>query len=159
MMEILWAPWRLQYITAEKEKGCFLCRYIKSKKDEKNLILYRGKTAFIILNRFPYNSGHLMIAPVKHIAELNRLSDEEQLELIKLTSLSIDLLKKALRPMGFNIGVNIGKVAGAGLEDHLHFHVVPRWNGDTNFMPTTSNTKVMPQLLKDTYRTLKKFLK
>lgn len=159
MMEILWAPWRLQYITAEKEKGCFLCRYIKSKKDDKNLILYRGKTAFIILNRFPYNSGHLMIAPVKHIAELNRLSDEEQLELIKLTSLSIDLLKKALKPMGFNIGVNIGKVAGAGLEDHLHFHVVPRWNGDTNFMPTTSNTKVMPQLLKDTYRTLKKFLK
>lgn len=158
-MEILWAPWRLQYITAEKEKGCFLCRYIKSKKDEKNLILYRGKTAFIILNRFPYNSGHLMIAPVKHIAELNRLSDEEQLELVKLTSLSIDLLKKALKPMGFNIGVNIGKVAGAGLEDHLHFHVVPRWNGDTNFMPTTSNTKVMPQLLKDTYRTLKKFLK
>lgn len=158
-MEILWAPWRLQYITAEKEKGCFLCRYIKSKQDEKNLILYRGETAFIILNRFPYNSGHLMIAPMKHIAELSHLSDQEQLELIKLTSLSIDLLKKALKPMGFNIGVNIGKVAGAGLEDHLHFHVVPRWNGDTNFMPTTSNTKVMPQLLKDTYRTLKKFLK
>lgn len=159
MMQILWAPWRLKYIKAPKEKGCFLCRYIKSKNDRKNLILFRGKTAFIILNRYPYNSGHLMVAPNKHSADFSQLTDEEQLELIKLTGKAIALLKKSLNPMGFNIGVNLGKVAGAGLEDHLHFHIVPRWNGDTNFMPATSGTKVMPQLLEDTYKILKKFLK
>ncbi len=159
MMEILWAPWRLKYIKAPKEKGCFLCRYIKSKNDEKNLILFRGGSAFIILNRYPYNSGHLMVAPMRHTADLSLLTDDEQLELIKLTGKAIDILKKAFSPMGFNIGVNLGRVAGAGLEDHLHFHVVPRWNGDTNFMPATSNTKVMPQLLEETYRILRKFLK
>jgi ATP adenylyltransferase len=159
MMQILWAPWRLKYIKAPKEKGCFLCKYIKSKNDKKNLILYRGKTAFIILNRYPYNSGHLMVAPIKHSADFSMLTDAEQLELIKLTARAIDVLKKSFAPMGFNIGVNLGRVAGAGLEDHLHFHVVPRWNGDTNFMPATSSTKVMPQLLDETYKILKKFLK
>lgn len=158
-MQILWAPWRLKYIKAPKEKGCFLCKYIKSKNDKKNLILYRGKTAFIILNRYPYNSGHLMVAPVKHSSDFSQLTDNEQLELIKLTSKAISVLKKSLSPTGFNIGVNLGRVAGAGLEDHLHFHIVPRWNGDTNFMPTTSSTKVMPQLLEETYTALRKFFK
>ena len=158
-MQILWAPWRLKYIKGSKEKGCFLCKYLKSKHDRKNLILYRGETAFVMLNRYPYNSGHLMIAPVKHTAEFTDLSDEELLEIMKLTTRSIEVLNKVLKPMGFNIGVNLGRVAGAGLEDHLHFHVVPRWNGDTNFMPVNFDTKVMPQLLDETYVMLKKSFK
>jgi len=159
MMQILWAPWRLKYIKGSKEKGCFLCKNLKSKQDRKNLILYRGERAFVILNRYPYNSGHLMIAPVKHTADFTDLSDGELLEIMKLTTRSIEVLKKVLKPMGFNIGVNLGRVAGAGLEDHLHFHVVPRWNGDTNFMPVNFDTKVMPQLLDETYEILKKSFK
>lgn len=155
MMQTLWAPWRLQYIKSSKEKGCFLCKYLKSKNDRKNLLLYRGKKAFIILNRYPYNSGHLMVAPNSHKSDFSLLTDEELLEIMKLLVRAIEVLKKTLSPMGFNIGVNLGKVAGAGLEGHLHFHVVPRWNGDTNFMPVTSMTKVMPQLLDDTYKLLK----
>jgi len=158
-MQILWAPWRLKYIKGSKEKGCFLCKNLKSKQDRKNLILYRGERAFVILNRYPYNSGHLMIAPVKHTADFTDLSDGELLEIMKLTTRSIEVLKKVLKPMGFNIGVNLGRVAGAGLEDHLHFHVVPRWNGDTNFMPVNFDTKVMPQLLDETYEILKKSFK
>jgi ATP adenylyltransferase len=157
-MENLWAPWRAEYILNTKKGGCFLCQKPKEDRDEENFILYRGKTNFIILNSYPYNPGHLLIAPYRHVDNLQKLTDEESKEHFALLKLSIKLLTKVTRPQGFNIGMNLGKVSGAGLDDHLHTHVVPRWLGDTNFMTVTSNTKVVSQGLADTYRNLKKGL-
>jgi ATP adenylyltransferase len=159
-MKQLWTPWRMKYILGMKKnsdlkkQGCIFCEKLKENKDEDNFILYRGKTAFIILNIFPYNNGHLMVAPYKHLGELERLKDEELGELMSLVKKSTGLLKKALNPQGFNIGLNIGRVAGAGIEDHIHIHIVPRWEGDTNFLPLIGETKVIPELLKDTYKKL-----
>ncbi|HEX3035804.1 MAG TPA: HIT domain-containing protein [Thermodesulfobacteriota bacterium] len=149
-MEIIWAPWRIEYITREKKEGCIFCDIPKEKNDRKNLILYRGKTGFIIMNRYPYSSGHLMAVPYKHTSELAYLDDEERLELINLTDKCVEILKE-LKPDGFNIGMNLGKAAGAGIDDHLHFHIVPRWVGDTNFMPVIADTKAMPEYLDETY--------
>lgn len=155
-MEYLWAPWRIAYIEMKKPEGCFFCTGMAVKDDEKNLILYRGKKTFIILNSFPYNNGHLMVAPYEHAGDLHSLDNETKLEMMQLSDFAIEVLKEAVHPDGFNLGVNMGTVAGAGVADHIHLHVVPRWNGDTNFMPVLVDTKVLPQALCDTYKLLKK---
>ncbi len=154
-LSILWAPWRLAYIkNASKRESCIFCDAPRLSDDE-SLIVYRGKRAYIILNRFPYNSGHLMIAPYRHVASLEDLDLEELLEIAVLTRISIKALREAYSPHGFNVGVNIGEAAGAGVVGHVHVHVVPRWVGDTNYMTVTSGVKVIPQLLEDTLKTLK----
>lgn len=155
-MKLLWAPWRIEYIRSPKHNGCIFCDFPKENKDEERLILYKGKNAFIIMNNYPYNPGHVMIAPYRHIGKWEDLTDEELLEIMKLSQLIIKALKKAMNPDGFNIGVNLGRVAGAGIDDHVHLHVVPRWNGDTNFMPVLTNTKVIPESLEEAYKELKK---
>jgi len=154
----LWAPWRIEYIKKPKEKECLFCRVIRENKDRDNLVLYRGEYSFIILNKYPYNNGHLMIAPIKHTPNPITLTSEEDLEIAGLIKLSLKILNKTMRPQGFNIGANIGKAAGAGIEEHYHIHIVPRWIGDTNFMPIISDTKVIVEYLYDTYDNLKEAL-
>lgn len=156
-MEKIWAPWRSKYIFNENiEKGCILCNRIKKEKDVENYILYRGEKAFLIMNIFPYNNGHLMVAPYKHTALLEDLDNEEGKELVKTTTLAVRILKESLRPDGFNLGINLGKVGGAGIEDHLHIHIVPRWNGDTNFMPILADTKILSVSLDEVFKLLRK---
>ncbi len=151
-MQRLWAPWRMEYIEkADHTPGCIFCVKPAERRDRENGILYRGKTAFIMMNAFPYNTGHLMIAPYKHTADLYDLTDEELLEISRLVRYSVGLVGAAMKPDGFNLGVNLGRTAGAGFADHVHWHVVPRWNGDTNFMPVVGNTKVLPESLEATY--------
>lgn len=133
---------------------CLFCAAQAEKQDEKNLILYRGKHTFIQMNLYPYNPGHVMIAPYRHVAELHALAGEEQCELIQEAARTTSLLGEAMSPNGFNVGINQGKVAGAGVEHHIHLHVVPRWSGDTNFMPVLARTKVIPEELTATYRKL-----
>ena len=162
--KILWAPWRIRYILdhsskSSKEKECFLCKAVNENKDEENLIVFRSKYSFVIMNKYPYNNGHLMVAPYRHVPSLEDLNDEELLDIMKLIKYMLLILRKALNPDGFNIGANLGKCAGAGLEDHVHIHIVPRWIGDTNFMPIVANTKVLPELLSDTYRKLREVIK
>jgi ATP adenylyltransferase len=162
-MDRLWAPWRAKYIESfsneeSKEKECLFCEKAKSNDDEKNLVLFRGETCYIIMNLFPYNSGHIMVVPYKHTSSFSSLTEEEMLELMKVIKKGISALEIALKPHGFNIGVNLGRVSGAGIEDHIHFHIVPRWNGDTNFMPVISETKVISELLSDTYKKIKSAL-
>jgi len=154
-VEYLWAPWRMEFIMMEKPKGCILCQKPKEKDDESNLILYRGEKNFVILNSFPYNPGHLMVAPYRHVASLEELADEELWEHFDIVRRGTRALRKAFNPAGFNIGINIGRSAGAGIGDHVHTHIVPRWDGDTNFMPLLSATKVVPQALASTYESLK----
>jgi len=157
--EIIWAPWRMGYILGEKKEGCFLCSAYKSKNLTKNYVIEKNKNAFVVMNIFPYNNGHLMVAPKRHIAEFEQLTEDEILSINMFIRKSIIILKNVLKPEGFNIGVNIGKVSGAGVETHIHFHIVPRWTGDTNFMPVISNTKVIPQALDELYEKLKKEFK
>ncbi|HWP93232.1 MAG TPA: HIT domain-containing protein [Thermodesulfobacteriota bacterium] len=157
-MKTIWAPWRIDYVTKEKEDVCIFCEKPKEKDDRKNLILYRGESGFIILNRYPYSNGHLMSVPYRHTSDLSELSDSERLELMNLTIMCVELLK-VIKPDGFNVGMNLGRVAGAGIDDHLHFHVVPRWNGDTNFMPVIGDLRVMPEYLDQTYLRLAQELK
>lgn len=157
-MKVLWAPWRIQYITGEKEEGCIFCSKPKEGNDKKNLILYTGETSFIIMNRYPYSNGHLMAVPYRHTNNLSELTEEERLELMNLTVKCIDILQ-AIRPDGFNIGMNLGRAGGAGIDDHLHYHIVPRWNGDSNFMSVIADVRVMPEYLEETYETLNKHLK
>ena len=154
----MWAPWRMKYILHNiKSKKCFLCRSAREKKqDRKNYVLLRGTYCFVVLNIFPYNNGHLMVAPYRHVGDMEKLRDEEMKELMTLSVNAIRILKKALKPDGFNLGINLGKVSGAGLASHLHFHIVPRWQGDTNFMPVLGNIKIISQYLKETYKKLKK---
>jgi ATP adenylyltransferase len=147
----LWAPWRIDYIRSEKSGDCFLCTSITEDNDRDNLLLYRGTACMVLLNRYPYSSGHLMVAPIRHIPSLNELTDEEALELHRLTVRSVDILRETMNPEGFNIGINLGAPAGAGLKDHLHRHIVPRWTGDTNFMPVLGGPRVMPETLLNTY--------
>jgi len=151
----LWAPWRIGYITNPKCESCFLCQYSAESDDNKHLILNRGKSAFVIMNYYPYNNGHLMVAPYHHIRDLSDLDDSTRLELINLIDKSCRILSDTLHAEGFNIGLNIGSVAGAGLKDHVHFHVVPRWTGDTNFMPIVGHTKVLSEGLTETWQRLK----
>lgn len=154
-MDKIWAPWRKEYIVKRKAKDCIFCNKPKSGKDEKNFIIKRTKFSFSMLNIFPYNNGHIMVAPYKHKKDLWNLSDKETLDLILLVRDTCTLLNKVLKPKGFNIGMNIGKLSGAGFAEHLHIHIVPRWEGDTNFMPVISDTKIVPESLSSLYQRLK----
>jgi len=140
-----------------KGKGCIFCKALKEKKDKKNLILYRGEHSFVILNKFPYNHGHLMIAPIRHLAKIEDLNNKEKSEIFDLLQRSVVILKKELKAQGFNAGINAGRIAGAGVLGHVHLHLVPRWEGDTNFMPMLGKTKVISEDLKKTFKKLKKF--
>ncbi|WP_297439135.1 HIT domain-containing protein [Thermococcus sp.] len=154
-MKRLWAPWRIEYIRSPKHNGCIFCDFPKEHRDDERLILYRGEHSFIIMNNYPYNPGHVMIAPYRHVGKWEDLNDDELLEIMKLSQLVIEALKDVMNPDGFNMGVNLSRVAGAGIDDHVHLHIVPRWNGDTNFMPVIANTKVIPESLHEAYYELK----
>ncbi len=155
-MKHLFAPWRMKYINSSKDnKGCFICNAVSYVKDEENLVLFRGENSIVILNRYPYNSGHIMVCPKRHIKVPYELNSKEQKELMETLSKMVKVLEEVYHPGGFNIGVNIDKAAGAG-EEHLHFHIVPRWVGDTNFMSVTGETRVIPENIKDTYDHIKK---
>lgn len=158
-MKRIWAPWRNPYIKSiQKHEDCFFCSMTRETNDERNLILFRGKHVFVVLNKFPYTNGHLMVVPYLHVASLVNLPQEVLLELIEQTRTSIEWLKKAINPQGFNVGMNLGKVAGAGLEDHLHMHIVPRWAGDSNFMTCLGETRIISESLTDSYQSLKKVI-
>jgi ATP adenylyltransferase len=154
-MKYMWGPWRIQYIRGEKPAGCILCTKPAEDKDKENYILYRGKKNFIMMNRFPYNPGHLLVAPYRHTGNLEELTTAERNEHFELVSRSIQVLKEVTNPGGFNIGANLGRVAGAGIEDHFHSHIVPRWNGDTNFISVLADMRVVPQALAETYDALR----
>lgn len=155
-MERLWSPWRSQYITdtAPEPGGCLFCRVTRATDDAANLVALRGAHAFVMLNRFPYNSGHLMVVPYQHTADFTALAAETHAEMMRLMGRSLQALTDAFRPDGYNAGMNLGAAAGAGIADHLHLHVVPRWAGDTNFMPVLADVKIMPELLPDSYEKL-----
>jgi ATP adenylyltransferase len=155
--EKLWAPWRIHYVQSFNETSdCFLCRDLKnSKEDDKNLVLWRTDRSIVVLNHFPYNNGHLLIAPARHIPSLDKATDEEMLEINKLIRESQKALALAIKPHGFNVGMNFGRCAGAGLPEHMHVHVVPRWDGDTNFINVCSDTDVISQSLTELLKTLK----
>lgn len=157
-MDRFWAPWRLEYVQGARAEQCIFCLPEDPGEDAGRLVLYRGPTCFIIMNRFPYANGHLMVAPRRHLADPAQLSCEEAAELHRLTVLCQQLLRSACRAQGFNVGMNIGEVAGAGVADHLHQHVVPRWAGDTNFMPVFAEVRVIPQHLDATFRLLREEL-
>ncbi len=154
-MEQIWAPWRIKYIQMEKPEGCILCEKPGQNNDVQNYILYRGSKNFIMMNSYPYNPGHLMVAPYRHVASLDELTDDERNEHFEIVSRSIRLLRQVFSPGGFNIGINMGKVAGAGIDEHVHTHIVPRWQGDTNFMPVVSSVRVVPEALAETYQKLR----
>ncbi|BFI75340.1 HIT domain-containing protein [Sulfurisphaera ohwakuensis] len=157
-MDILWAPWRSKYVSEaskNKSSSCLFCDVIGKKEDKNNWIVYRGKFSFIILNAFPYNPGHLMVVPYKHVSSIEGLEEKEILEMMYFLKVSIKAIRKVYSPDGFNIGINIGRVAGAGIDQHVHIHLVPRWNGDVNFMPVIGGVKVLPEILEDTYNKLK----
>ncbi len=160
-MERLWAPWRSQYLKSFEDrvtpdgKECFLCAAAETpEQDAERYVVYRGATAFVILNLYPYNGGHIMVAPYAHVGALEMLEEMHYAELCNLLREAIVVLKQTFHPDGFNIGANLGKVAGAGLPDHVHFHIVPRWKGDTNFMPVLADTKVVSQSLEEVYHRL-----
>jgi ATP adenylyltransferase len=153
----LWAPWRMEFLKATpKTDGCIFCTLPKAKDDKKSLIVFQADKVFVILNKYPYTNGHLMVVPYQHTADLSDLSAAETNEMWAYAQMASDALKKEYKPEGFNIGMNIGKAAGAGIKEHLHLHVVPRWVGDTNFMPVLSDTKSMPEHLEASYDRLKK---
>jgi ATP adenylyltransferase len=152
----LWAPWRLSYVQGEREKeGCIFCLAAQPGDDAARHVLHRGETCFVMLNAFPYNSGHLMVSPRRHVASLEALGGDELLELMTLTQRSLRALGETYGPDGFNLGVNEGEIAGAGFADHVHMHVVPRWAADNNFMAVTGDTRVLPQSLDDSYAALR----
>jgi ATP adenylyltransferase len=146
----LWAPWRIEYILSDKDEECIFCAAARGEDRHARWIVDRGGRCFTILNTFPYAPGHLMVAPVRHVGELEELDDEEAAEVLALTRRAIGALRAAMSPHGFNVGLNLGEVAGAGIADHLHLHVVPRWQGDNNFMPVLADARVMPQALEAT---------
>jgi ATP adenylyltransferase len=150
MPKPLWAPWRLEYVQqADEQRGCIFC------EPDEELVLHRGEHAFALLNRFPYASGHLMVAPLRHVGVYGELTDEEALELHRLATAGIDTLTAVYAPQGHNLGWNLGRIAGAGIVDHVHMHVVPRWAGDTNFMPVLADVRVLPEALRESARKLR----
>ncbi len=154
-MDHLWSPWRMEYIeNSQTEVGCILCNRFDEEDGLENLIVFRGNQAFVILNRYPYTNGHMMIVPSMHVPSLVDLDDEALLELILLTKKALNALKQVYKAESFNVGVNIGEAAGAGIAEHVHIHVVPRWIGDTSFISTTANTRVIPEALEVTYNRL-----
>ena len=152
--ERLWAPWRLEYIKGPKTGECIFCTKPAEGHDESTYIVHRGERCFVILNAYPYNNGHLMVAPFAHEASIEQLDEPTLLELMTLSKRSLGVLRDEYAPEGFNLGINQGKVAGAGVEDHVHLHVVPRWGADTNFMPAIGHTRVLPQSLADSWKAL-----
>jgi ATP adenylyltransferase len=154
VLERLWATWRMRYIRSigKPSRSCTFCDIPRNEDGPENLIVHRGETCYIVLNLFPYNNGHAMVIPYRHLSRLGELTDAERLEMMKLASLLERSLTESLEPHGFNWGLNLGRVAGAGIPGHLHLHVVPRWLGDTNFMPVIGETKVLPEGIEETYR-------
>lgn len=150
-MSRIWAPWRIDYILGEKDPDCIFCKKVREDKDRENGILLRGEHAFVMLNAYPYNPGHVMISPYAHVDCLEKVEPEPLCELMELTRLSEIALRQAIHPDGFNAGLNIGSAAGAGIEEHLHMHLLPRWGGDVNFMPAIAGTHVIPEALLVTY--------
>ena len=163
-MDRLFSPWRSHYIASfsrsasGKEEGCLFCRIAKERRDAANLVLLRRKKCFVMMNLYPYNSGHTMIVPYTHTSEMGGLSKEEYADIMSAAATVIGALKETMEPHGFNFGANLGRVAGAGIDQHVHFHLVPRWNGDTNFMPTLADTKLVSESLASSYRKLKRKL-
>ncbi|MFC1856652.1 HIT domain-containing protein [Thermodesulfobacteriota bacterium] len=155
-METMWAPWRIEYITGEKEEGCIFCKALGQEAD---LTLYKGQITLVMMNKFPYINGHLLVAPKRHFSSLDQLSIDEMGMLLKTVEQSIGILKKVMNPDGFNVGLNVGKVAGAGVEEHLHFHIVPRWFGDINALTVFADVRVIPEHLLATYNNLKPYFK
>ena len=159
-MKVLWAPWRMKYINSDNKEGeCIFCPGNDRSQDERRLILYVGEFSIVLMNKFPYINGHLLIAPLRHVNTLDALSADEKLNLINMVEKSAGVLKEVINPEGFNIGLNLGKVAGAGVEDHIHFHVVPRWIGDTNYMTIFGEVRVISEHIQETYRRLSPFFK
>jgi ATP adenylyltransferase len=150
----LWAPWRMEYIESDKSGDCIFCAALASDNDAAKYVVHRGERCFVMLNAYPYTSGHLMVSPNDHVDSLEALGSDTLLELMTLTQRSLAAIRESYGPEGFNIGVNQGKVAGAGVEGHVHLHVVPRWAGDTNFMPVVGGARVLPQSLEDSYAAL-----
>ncbi len=153
-MKTMWAPWRMEYILGDKEDGCIFC---KALAEQDNLTLYKGNMTMVVMNKFPYINGHLLVATTKHISTLNQLGKGEMGGLLETVEQSVGILKKVMSPDGFNIGLNLGKVAGAGVEEHLHFHIVPRWFGDTNALTVFADVRVIPEHLLATYNNLKPY--
>ncbi|MEJ2282835.1 MAG: HIT domain-containing protein [Desulfobacterales bacterium] len=148
----MWAPWRMEYILAEKEDRCIFCDALSQSDD---LTLFKGSDTMVMMNKFPYINGHLLVAPVRHLSGLDQLSKDEKGEILATVDRSVEILKQVMNPDGFNVGLNLGKVAGAGVEEHLHFHIVPRWFGDTNALTVFADVRVIPEHLKTTYDNLK----
>jgi len=153
-MKKLWAPWRIDYIRTPQDEGCIFCTKPQSNNDRKNLILYRGEESFVLMNLYPYSNGHIMISPYNHTAKMNDLSKTCKLEIMELANETMNILTKSMKAEGFNFGANIGKAGGAGIAEHLHFRIVPRWVGDTNFMPVIGNTKVLVEGLQESWDNL-----
>ncbi len=163
----IWAPWRIDFIRSEKDNKCFLCNkqnnsnnsanYAESNEEDEKIVLYKGEHIFIILNRYPYNPGHLLLSPYRHISDISYLTKEERVEIMDLLIVAQDIIKKEMNPDGFNIGFNLGSAAGAGVADHIHMHLVPRWSGDNNFMPVIGNIRVVPESLEATAKILKEY--
>jgi len=146
----VWAPWRLEYVqSADEQPGCVFC-LARDGDDAERLVVHRGERAFVLLNKYPYASGHLMVAPARHVGDFTELDDDEALEVHRLAARGVAALRRTYAPDGFNLGWNLGRVAGAGVVDHVHLHVVPRWSGDTNFMPVLADVKVIPEHLATT---------
>ncbi len=156
-MDTLWAPWRMEYILGPKPGECIFCLPESREEDERRLVLYRGERAFVIMNKYPYNTGHLLVAPRRHVMEYCDLRPEEYTELFTLSQTCVAVLREVSRPEGFNLGFNLGGAAGAGIKEHLHFHVVPRWNGDSSFMAVLGEVRTVPEHLTATYTKLKPF--
>jgi ATP adenylyltransferase len=153
-MDRIFAPWRMAYINQLENPGCVFCKKLDEGDDRANLILHRGREVFVVMNLYPYNSGHLLVLPYRHIGSIGELTESENSELMAAAVLCTRALGAAFAAEGFNIGMNLGKVAGAGVTDHVHMHIVPRWGGDTNFMPALADTKVLPQSLEQSYDAL-----
>ena len=161
-MDNLWAPWRIEYIlksSGTRNRKCFLCAALKDRKDSNNHIIHRSKFAFAIMNKYPYSPGHIMVAPTRHTADIADLDGDEILDTFMMVKKSMAALKTSMKPHGYNVGMNLGRVAGAGLETHLHIHIVPRWNGDVNFMSVLSKTRIISEGLESSYRKIRKAFK
>ena len=157
--QLLWAPWRLRYVQGDRtEKECIFCAAARPGDDAARLVLLRGERCFAMLNRYPYNSGHLMVSPYRHVASIEDLDSDEALELMTMTQRALRALRAAYQPAGANLGINEGEIAGAGFAGHVHLHVVPRWAADSNFMAVVGDTRVLPQALEDSYATLRERL-
>ncbi|MCP4110711.1 MAG: HIT domain-containing protein [Desulfobacteraceae bacterium] len=151
-MKTMWAPWRMEYILGDKEEGCIFCKALSEQDD---LTLYKGETTMVVMNKYPYINGHLLASPIRHISTLDQLTRDEMSDLLATVEQSVAILKKVMNPDGFNVGLNLGRVAGAGVEEHLHFHVVPRWFGDVNALTVFADVRVIPEHLKSTFDNLK----